>query len=162
MNGSTENTANEARAKRGSGDRLINLGTARRMLPLVQQIVADVLECQRRLAGLLPEQDRLDRQKRTLDWVQRSRRYALHEEVAALEQKHQQSLAELTTLGVVLVGRREGLVGFPTLVNNRQAYFSWQPGEDTVHHWHFEGEASRRPIPPAWLKSAEINLLKKS
>jgi hypothetical protein len=162
MNGSTENTANESRQKKGSSDRLINLGTARRMLPLVQQIVGDVLECQRLLAERLPEQDRLDRQRRTLNWPQRSRRYALHEEVAGLEQKQQQSLTELTALGVVLLGEFDGRVGFPTLVNNRQAFFSWKPGEDSVVHWHFEGETTRRSIPPAWLKAAEINLLKKS
>ncbi len=161
MNGSTENTASDAPEKGGGGDRLINLGTARRMLPLVCRIVEDVLDCQRRLAQLRPEQDGLDRHKRTLAWEQRSRRYALREEIADLEQKHQQSLTELSLLGVALLGPDDGRVGFPTLVNNRQAFFSWRPGEETIGHWHFQGETARRTIPAAWLKAADINLVQK-
>jgi hypothetical protein len=162
MNGSTENAAHDVPEQRGSNDRLINLGTARRMLPLVQRIVEDVLACQHGLAVLRPEQDGLDRSRRTLSWPKRARRYALREEIGELEQKHQQSLTELSALGVLLLSPDEGRIGFPTLVNNRQAFFSWQPGEEGVHHWHFEGETIRRTVPQAWLKAADINLLKKS
>ena len=162
MNGSTENTAHDAPEKRGAGDRLINLGTARRMLPLVRRIVEDVLACQRLLAQLRAEQERLDRQKRTLAWAQRSRRYALREEITEREYTHQQSLAELSLLGVALLGPDDGRVGFPTLVNNRQAFFSWLPGEENVAHWHFNGESTRRTIPAAWLKAADLNLVQKS
>ena len=162
MNGSTENAAYDAPEKRSSGDRLINLGTARRMLPLVRRIVEDVLACQQRLAVLRPEQDGLDRARRTLGWPQRARRYALREEISELELKHQQNLAELSFLGIVLLVPEEGRVGFPTLVNNRHAFFSWLPGEECVQHWHFDGEDVRRTIPQAWSKAADINLLKKS
>jgi hypothetical protein len=161
MNGSTENTAYDASEKPSGSDRLINLGTARRMLPLVRRIVEDVLRSQRRLATLQPEQARLDREKRTLAWPARARRYQLREEIAILEQERLQALIELGGLGVALLDLDEGRVGFPTLVNNRHAYFSWRPGEETLNHWHFDGECNRRPIPAAWAKAADINLLKK-
>jgi hypothetical protein len=161
MNGSTENTAYDA-SEKPSGDRLINLGTARRMLPLVRRIVEDIQTGQRLLAALVPEQTRLDREKRTLAWPARARRYQLREEIAFLEQQRQLALAELSALGVALLDLDEGRIGFPTLVNSRHAYFSWRPGEEFLSHWHFDGESARRPIPAAWAKSAEIDLLKKS
>jgi hypothetical protein len=161
MNGSTENTARNLSDKPGAGERLINLGTARRMVPLVRRVVRDILEAQQLLSRLRPEQEVLDQRRRTLVWNQRWRRYQLREEIAALEQQLQQALAELTVLGVALLDLEEGRVGFPTLVNNRNAYFSWRMGEDSVNHWHFDGETLRRPIPTSWNKSADIQLVKK-
>lgn len=161
MNGSTGNTAHGAPEKAGTGERLINLGTAKRMVPLVRCILDDIWQAQQRLAGLRPEQYRLDRLRRELAWPERARRYQLREEIAALEQRQQDALAEMSGLGVALLDLEIGRVGFPTLVNNRHAYFSWQRGEEGVSHWHFDGETQRRPVPPAWLKSAEITLVKK-
>ena len=46
-------------------------------------------------------------------------------------------------------------IGFPTIVNNRPAYFSWIPGDEALRFWHFADEIARRPIPPAWLRETE-------
>lgn len=161
MNGSTENTARNLSDKPGSGDRLVNLGTARRMVPLVRRIVRDILESQHLLCRFRCEQEQLDQRKRTLIWNDRARRYQLRDDIAGLEQELQLALGELTLLGVALLDIDEGRVGFPTLVNNRNAYFSWRVGEETVGHWHFDGETVRRPIPMSWNKSADIQLVKK-
>ena len=56
----------------------------------------------------------------------------------------------------------EGRVGFPTIVNEQPAFFSWRHGEDGVHYWHFLEHTTRRPIPASWTKSAEISLVTKS
>src|SRR5947209_14941861 len=45
-------------------------------------------------------------------------------------------------------------------VNDRRAFFSWQPGEDGIRSWHFVEESASRPIPPAWLKAGDISLLR--
>ena len=42
------------------------------------------------------------------------------------------------------------------MVNNRRAFFSWEPGEDIPKFWHFLEEIVRRPIPPAWLDELEL------
>ncbi len=129
----------------------INLETARRMLPLVRHVVQDIRDHAGRLAAMQPERDQLDRQRRTLDWPDRSRRYQLRDQMAD-EQKHlDQAHAELESLGVVLIDPVACQVGFPTTVDGRRAYFSWRPGEADILYWHFEGEEVRRHIPSPWL-----------
>jgi hypothetical protein len=158
MNGSAENTAHGASEKAGRREVALNLGTARNMLPLVQRIVADIQNFQRQLAALVPAQERLHRQRRNLDWPARSRLYQMQEEIASAERELQTAGAELGGLGVVLLDTVEGKVGFPTIVNGRQAFFSWKPGEEGINHWHFPEQSVRRPIPANWLKSANISL----
>jgi hypothetical protein len=151
MSGSTENRASEASA-RSTHDRVLTWSAANRMLPLVRQIVADLLECQVRLAKKHPEKDHLDRQRRSLSWPERSRRYQLHEEVASDERDLRERLVELESLGVTLLDPDRGEVGFPTMVNSRKAYFSWLPGEETLAYWHYPEDSERRPIPASWTK----------
>ena len=156
MNGSTENRASDAFEKSDKSEIAYNLGTARRMIPLVRRIVDDVVRLRRQLAVLSPEQSRLDRERRTLAWPQRQRRYELHEDLGSLEHEYRDALAELEVLGVALLVPSEGLVGLPTVVNGRIALFSWKPGEETLRFWHFPGESIRRPIPASWKEFGEI------
>ena len=160
MNGSNENDkATGAWEPSERRDVLFNLTTVKRMLPLVRGIVADVLASQRALAKLSPELNKLDRQKRALDWSGRQRRYQLQDQAAGFDQSAHDAEDELLGLGVVLLDARQGRVGFPTMVNERPAFFSWHPGEDdNLHSWHFAEESACRPIPAAWLQ--EISLSK--
>jgi hypothetical protein len=128
------------------------------MLPLVQRVVCDVVQYGRLLAQLRPEQTRLDRQRRTLAWPERCRRYRIQEDVADAERGLQDALAELAGLDVVLLDPHAGRIGFPTIVNNRQAFFSWQLDEDGLKHWHFPEDETRRLIPANWAKSANMRL----
>jgi hypothetical protein len=162
MNGSTENQAQDASEKPGRRPVVVNLATARRMLPLVQSVMSDVTDCQRRLAELRPEQQRLDQRHRTLAWPDRWRRYQVQEEVARAERGLQEALAELAGLAVVILDPAAGRVGFATVVDNRPAFFSWQLGEETVKYWHFPEDATRRLIPANWVKGANMRLAAKS
>ncbi len=159
MNGSTENRASNPFEQSEKQPVVLNLGTARRMLPLISRIVADIVHCQQRLALLRPEESRLDRQRHALDWPDRQRRYQVREEIASLDHHLQDAQAELEVLGAVMVVLREGRVGLPTVVNGQLAYFSWKPGEDTLKHWHFAGELTRRNIPTNWKETGEIRLV---
>jgi hypothetical protein len=154
MNGYRGYQASDAGEK--PSEIVLNLKTVQRMLPLVQRIVEDVRDCQLDLARLQPEEEMLDRKKRTLDWPGRQRRYRLKDEVANAENRLFAAHAELEELGVVLLDLDSGRVGFPTVVNNRKAFFSWQLGEDGLHSWHFEEETQCRPIPPAWLQEISM------
>jgi hypothetical protein len=155
MNGFTENRASGASERPGESDRVLTWDAGLAMLPLVGRIAADVLLRYRQLVLLRPELARLDRQRRTLDWPQRARRYELADVTAAAEFEFQSALAELEVLGVVLLDASIGLIGFPTLVNNRRAYFSWKPGEDGLKFWNYAGDSARRPVPEAWTRSAK-------
>jgi hypothetical protein len=154
MNGSAENTAHGTPDSPERRDVEFTLAAAQRMLPLVQRVVEDIVLNQRGLAQLRPEQCELDRQKRTLDWPDRARRYYVREEVALSERRLQDAQAELAALGLILLDETLGRVGFPTAIQDRPAYFSWQHGEDGIHFWHYPGETTRRPIPAVWMKPA--------
>jgi hypothetical protein len=120
------------------------------MLPLVERIVTDIIRDQKELNRLTFEQEGLDRERRSLSWPERERRYAVQGEVIRLQGRLEEEIKELALLGPVLMNRGTGLVGFPTTVNDRAAFFSWQVGEESVNYWHFDGEDTRRPIPPHW------------
>ena len=156
MSGFAENTTFGASDKKPGREQIMNLTTARKMLPLVSRIVADILTHHSRLDVLYPEQSRLDRHKRDLVWQERQRRYTVHEEISKLDRELQENLAELELLGVTLIDPQIGRIGFPTLVNNRPAYFAWQVGEDAIGNWHFAGELRCRSIPKAWLEAEGI------
>jgi hypothetical protein len=158
MNGSAENRASGASEKPERRENNLKLATARSMLPLVERIVGDILQSQVRLTQLMPEQDRLDRRRRELDWPDRARRYQVHEEISEAERRHAEALAELASLGLQLVDSDAGRVGFPTIVNGRRAFFSWQPGDDGIAHWQFPDEAVRRAIPASWNKQEKLSL----
>jgi len=162
MSGSAEYQAHGASETPTRPEAVVNLATANRMVPLVRRIIDDILRHQRQLAQLQPEQEQLDRQRRSLDWPERSRRYQLREDIAVEETGLLEAMAELEVLGVALVDPESGRVGFPTIVNERPAFFSWQPGEETLKYWHFGTELVRRPIPSSWAKHADIRLLGKS
>jgi hypothetical protein len=125
------------------------------MLTLVRRIVADLLGSQQSLARLHPERDRLVRNRMQLAWGERARRYEIEEEMQAAACKLRAAQGELEKLGVAVLDAATGLVGFPTIVNNRRAFFSWKPGEDGLTFWNFAGDLRRRPVPAAWTKESQ-------
>jgi hypothetical protein len=153
MNGFTENRASGAYERPGLHDLVLTWGASHAMLPLVGRIVADVMAGHERLAQLQPERERLDSQRHTLSWPERSRRYQIQEELAAVEKELRQAYGELEALGVSVLHGSSGLVGFPTIVNDRRAFFSWRPGEDDVVFWNFVGDPVRHAVPETWTKS---------
>ena len=155
MNGSTENQTSGASDQDGGRDVVLTWTTSHRMLPLVQRITEDIVGHRRALARLWPEKQRLDKQRRTLAWPERSRRYRLQEEINELQRGLDEECAELDVLGVTLFDSECGQVGFPTIVNGRKAYFSWCVGEEAIRYWHFAKEKARRSVPANWLQSAK-------
>lgn len=158
MNGSKGNAAFNASEMPERRDIVLNLNTANRMLPLVQRVAGDIVANQRIIDKLQPEQDRLDRHKLDLVWLERQRRYQVHEEITVAEKRLRAAIEELCELGLSLEEPQTGRIGFPTMVNDRRAFFCWQPGDDTLRSWHFAEETSCRPIPQSWWKVTEASL----
>ncbi len=155
MSGSTENWASGGIAGEQTFSGAFTWNRAESMLPLVGQIVADILGCEQRLARMYAEKENLDRNRRSLAWPGRARRYQLQEDIAAAEQTLRDALTELESLGVVLIEAEFGQIGFPTLVDDQPAYFSWRPGEEGLGFWHYADSATRQAVPPAWTKPPE-------
>ena len=162
MNGSTENQTSGAFEQDGGRDVVLTWTTSHRMLPLVQRIVEDIVTHRQALARLAPEKRRLDRERRILAWPERARRYRLQEEISLLEHELDEECGELEVLGVALFDADRGQIGFPTLVNNRRAFFSWRQGEQDLCSWHFAGESLRRPIPVSWMTTPDSRRAVKS
>jgi hypothetical protein len=150
MSGFTEHQASGASDLGRRHDAVLTWDQAQGMLPLVRHIVGDIVRHVQRLARIEPEKARLDRHRHELVWLERQHRYQLAEEIELLLRELQTARAELDGLGLLLLDEEEGLTGFPTLVNNQRAYFSWRPGEENVDFWQFADSARRRPVPSAW------------
>jgi hypothetical protein len=153
MSGFTENRTPGASERSGPPDRVLTWHASRAMLPLVGRIARDIMAHHERLAQLRPELAHLERHRHTLDWPQRRRRYHLEEEVLALEKSLRSVIGELEALGVALLDPATGLVGFPTRVNDRSAYFSWKPGEEGLLTWNYAGDLVRRSVPEEWTQT---------
>ena len=153
MSGFTENQASEANGRSGACDRIMTWQAGRDMLPLVGPIAQDIARLKARLDRLHSELTHLEKIRLHLDWPMRARRYQVEEEIAAVQVELAQVQAELTNLGLVVLDPEIGLVGFPTLVNERRAYFSWHPGEEQLCYWSYADESARRPVPEDWTLS---------
>lgn len=145
--------ASQAAKQTGRTEPLFELPTVIKMLPLVRQIAADLTASRVELVKFRSEGDRLDRQRHDLTWPERQRRYAVHDSINEAERRVRSLVNELENLGVVVIDVSTAQLGFPTIVNNKLAFFSWLPGEESVGHWHYDDDFSRRrPVPEAWYK----------
>src|SRR5262249_7207820 len=133
MSGKSNRPGAEKKARRRKQP--VDLTTARRMLPLVQRIVSDIVHDSGELNKFAFEQEGLDRNKTTLSWPERERRYTVQGEVARLQSRLEEEQGELDSLGAILFNPSVGEIGFPTEINGRPAYFSWQLGEESVNYW---------------------------
>ena len=156
MSGFTGRRASGASEQSGAEEVIFTWGNSNAMLPLVSRIAGDILTSQETLSALYREREKLDRTRHQLAWPQRARRYQVNEEIATIENSLREVLTELDALGLTLLDSIDGLVGFPTRVNDRRAFFSWKPGEEALGHWCYAGDRSRRPIPPEWTQEDAI------
>lgn len=137
----------------GQSEPLFELPTVIKMLPLVSRIAADLLSNREEVIRLRAEHLRLERQRRDLSWPERRHRYLVQDSLADAEKRLRGLINELESLGVAVIDGDTAQLGFPTIVNNKLAFFSWLPGEETVANWHYDGdETRRRPVPEAWYK----------
>src|SRR5688572_27773668 len=98
MNGFTEHQASGASESPGRRDTILTWATAQDMLPLVGQIVSDIVTVRQRLDRLHPEKEGLDRRRHKLEWPERSRRYQLSEEITREEARLGTAREELHVL----------------------------------------------------------------
>lgn len=125
---------------------------ANSMLPLVSRIVEDLMASDRQLLLTEEKRDLLYQRRAQLDWKGRSDLYQAQDEIKRLSAHLRSLLVELEQVGVTLIDAERGIIGFPTLVNNRRAFFSWKPGETEIQWWSYSCEPDRRQVPSSWKK----------
>src|SRR5947207_15721101 len=116
MKGSPKRASNSARQSARAAV-VLDLPTVQKMLPLVRRIVADLLAAEQDNGSLLWELEGLDRNRRTLTWPERQRRYQVQDDINRVKDRRRELEGELGGLGVKLVDAIHGRVGFPTIVN---------------------------------------------
>ncbi|MFN5273598.1 MAG: DUF2203 domain-containing protein [Planctomycetota bacterium] len=125
---------------------------ARSMLPLLRLIVADISLSHRELT------DRRSHLRRMLRSHQGKARFQVYDQEIVEMQKElteqaahlDEYITELERLGVILRSAHEGIVDFPTLIDQRPAFFTWQMGQEDINdfHWHDESTADRKRLAP--------------
>jgi len=119
--------------------RRFTLAEARRTLPLVRRIAADVVRAHAVAAGV---------HRQLSAKPSREERLRLEVELDRAVVKLQGYVDELHDIGVELKDYATGLLDFVTLHEGREVYLCWRPGEETIDHWHETdaGIAGRRPV----------------
>ena len=109
--------------------RLFTRQEAESTLPLVRQIVADILETGRRIQAAEENDD----------------------DVRDLEAALEEHLGELTAMGCYFKDWNfsVGLVDFPAVVNGETVFLCWRSDEDELGWYHGieEGYQGRKPLP---------------
>jgi hypothetical protein len=102
------------------------------MLPLLRLIVADISLSHRELT------DRRSHLRRMLRSHQGKARFQVYDQEIVEMQKEltdqaahlDEYITELERLGVLLRSAHEGIVDFPTFIDQRPAFFTWQMGQE--------------------------------
>ena len=57
-------------------------------------------------------------------------------------------IEELERLGVILRSAHDGIIDFPTVIDDQSAFYSWQMEQPDIcdFHWASESSAERRPL----------------
>lgn len=120
------------------------------MLPLLRLIVADISLSHRELT------ERRSNLRRMLRNHQgKSRFHVYDQEIIAIQNDLKEDaehlddyISELERLGVVLRSAHDGIVDFPTVIDDQPAFFTWQMDQTDVtdFHWATESTADRRPL----------------
>ncbi len=140
---------------------IMTLETAESMLPLASRVAEDLKCASSRVRILRTEKNFYEKKKNKLNWIERRKSYEVTDELFFISSTLENILVEIKSMGIEPLVPELGLIGFPTLVNNRKAYFSWKPGEPCVCFWNFSEELNRRPVPPTWYIEAGINEMKR-
>ena len=121
--------------------RRFTLDEATAMLPLVRSIVTDICGVFRDVTSRRVELHRLLRNKHR--GAGRIYDDEMAESRADLQAEYDQVFRyreELEELGILLRQPEEGLVEFPTYLNDQEAFYSWQLDEPSISHYRMASE----------------------
>lgn len=114
-------------------------------LPLVRQIVAEIVGHQARIQSLSSAYQRRKREPEPSQAALNDTR----REISAVTAERDACAAELADLGIELKDAATGLVDFPGEIDGERVLLCWRIDEDRVEYFHGETEGydGRRPIP---------------
>ena len=121
--------------------RLISLEDANRMLPLIRQIVRDIMANWERIILKRTELECLEKgvdsaSTSTATDVREASLQNLKQELNYLIDRINSYIHEVEDLGCFVEEFKRGIVNFPSLYNGRKVFLCWKPDEENVVHWH--------------------------
>ena len=129
---------------------IFSIEQARAMLPLLRLIVTDISLAHRELT------ERKSNLRRMLRRNEGKARFQIYDaEITEIqedlknESAHlEEYVSELEQLGVILRSAHDGIVDFPTVVDDEPAYYTWQMEQQDIvdSHRADESTADRKPI----------------
>ena len=129
---------------------IFSIEQARAMLPLLRLIVTDISLAHRELT------ERKSNLRRMLRRNEGKARFQVYDaEITEIqedlknESAHlEEYVSELEQLGVILRSAHDGIVDFPTVVDDQPAYYTWQMEQQDIVDFHraYESTADRKPI----------------
>ena len=142
-------------------DRTFTLEEAQSLLPVLESLLRTAISSKKVIEEVGAEQQALSHRiflngGTFLDVVPLARRKA--ERIKA-EQRAQDAVAEIDSIGVQVKDIDIGLLDFPCVVEGQIILLCWKLGEKTITHWHGteEGFAGRKPIDERITRSRKIN-----
>ncbi len=129
---------------------IFTIEQARAMLPLLRLIVTDISLSHRELT------ERKSNLRRMLRRQEGKARFQVYDaEISEIQEdlKNESAhledyVSELEQLGVILRSAHDGIVDFPTVIDDVPAYYTWQMEQQDIVDFHRadESTADRKPI----------------
>ncbi|HLU50302.1 MAG TPA: DUF2203 domain-containing protein [Planctomycetota bacterium] len=118
----------------------ISLDEANRMLPLLRQIVGDIMSSWEKIIEKRTELECAERGIRSDGQGTQPRDplivQQLKVELNYLIDKINHYIREVEALGCFVEEFKRGIVNFPSLFNGRRVFLCWGPDEKSVRYWH--------------------------
>ena len=124
------------------------LAEARAALRLIRNTVIELQRTQRAIRAVKDELNTLNRRHLNNGVVGERRIREVNIEQRRLGEEAQRLITVVTGAGAEIKGLDEGLIDFPTTIEDVPAYWCWRAGEDDIDWWHprTAGFSGRRPI----------------
>lgn len=121
--------------------RLISIEEANRMLPLLRQIVQDIVTNWELIIYKRTELECLEKGVDSTDGglspeARETGLQSLKQELNYLIDRINNYIREVEDLGCFVEEFKRGIVNFPSLYNGRKVFLCWNPEEAVVSHWH--------------------------
>lgn len=121
--------------------RLISIEDANRMLPLLRQIVRDIMTNWELIIHKRTELETLEKGAGSVEVMtspreREDRLQAVKQELNVLIDRINAYIQEVEELGCFVEEFKRGIINFPSLHSGRKVFLCWKPDEGTVSHWH--------------------------
>lgn len=120
--------------------RYFTVAEANRTLPLVRMVVGDLVELyndlHRRRERLVALRNRQGRSARGLDDPYEEEILQMETELETDAERLQKYVEELQQIGAELKDPFTGLTAFRSILDGREVYLCWMPGEEEITTWH--------------------------